>query len=87
MENWRTFDTLDGIDPRVKVQAFKEAKALYEVCKNAIQLKELLADMVYHQQRMLEKWSDGDVNVQNQLWRNLHESGNKAKDYLTSIKS
>jgi len=32
-------------------------------------LKERLNDLVYHQQRMVEKWADGDQNVKNDLWK------------------
>lgn len=82
-ETWREFDTLDGIDPRVKTKAFNEAKILYDALNRTIEVKAFLQDLVYHQQRMLEKWADGDDNVKNTLWKNLHDSGNKAKEYLT----
>lgn len=81
---WREFDTLDGIDPRIKTEAFNQQKAIFEIVKHAGQLHSLLKDMIYHQSRMLEKWADGDDNVKNGLWKNLHDSGNKAREYLDS---
>lgn len=81
-ETWREFDTLDGIDPRIKDQAFQQAKAMMLLVQHACKLNDLLKDMVYHQSRMLEKWADGDDNVKNTLWKNLHDSGDKARQYL-----
>ena len=85
MSEWRTFDTLDGIDPREKDKAFQERKAFLIVAQRSLELRTLLEDLVYHQQRMLEKWADGDDNVKNTLWKNLHNSGTKAKECLINI--
>jgi hypothetical protein len=86
-QTWRGFDTLDGIDPRVKTDAFKKAKMMFDLVQHTGKLHSLLTDMVYHQSRMVDKWADGDDNVKNKLWKNLHESGDEARKYLQENES
>jgi hypothetical protein len=44
--------------------------------------RKIVMELVRAQGRMLERWSEGDDNVRNQLWKNLHEAGDRAREVL-----
>ena len=71
--------------PRQLFEIFSDVHSVSEQHQSINKSQELLKDLVAHQQRMLDKWADGDDNVKNDLWKNLHNSGNSAKEYLMTI--
>lgn len=47
-------------------------------------LHDLAWGLVRAQGRMVDKWSEGDEAVKNDLWKALHTAGNELREYLTS---
>lgn len=39
-------------------------------------------DLIHAQGRMVEKWSEGDDNVKNGLWKDLHDKGKKLRELM-----
>jgi hypothetical protein len=68
--------------PPLDFQLMKEFERLVT---ERVKLRELLGAMVYHQSRMLDKWADGDENVKNDLWKNLHSCGSECFDHLDKL--
>jgi hypothetical protein len=64
---------------------FKEKISLH--AKNA-NLRQHLWALVHAVGRLLDdKYSEGDAAVRNQLWKDMHNTGDAAREYLQDIES
>jgi hypothetical protein len=77
------------IDKPIKTRgrlATVEELLAYRVLKNLIRLVDASTELLHAQGKMLDKWSDGDDNVKNGLWKNLHDKGDAVRLILDEIK-
>lgn len=83
MENWDKEYTetslYDHAAPAAQIPDDSDVQRMMRL----LQLRDALKNYVKAQSRMLEKWADGDENVKQDLWRNLHaceQAGRAALD-------
>jgi len=73
---------IDPIPNNHKSEILNLHLALKCVITSITEIQNAAKELVHAQGRMRDKYSEGDDNVKNDLWKELHEKGDACRDVL-----